>query len=178
MTSIDELLAIRNEIIEIFAVGCAFRPDTEMMEPIHRFFEQLLDFFQPPENVNQWNEDQFDNIRFFFHELFLYWVGILLKLELFSLANFAIENDYYFVDRFTQQNMHIYSDFNYYPRTIIKVNDNSPSKKLSLRASMLNDRSKHSGVDFKYLMAADFILWFRSRELARWWHPDTLVDRI
>jgi hypothetical protein len=42
---------------------------------------------------------------------------------------------------------------------------------------MLNERAKSSGLDFKYLMAADFVLWFRSqsRQERRWWWPDTLV---
>ena len=51
--------------------------------------------------------------------------------------------------------------------------------RLSVRADMLEQRSKTSGIDFRYLMQADFILFMRAdREdedsFSQWW-PETLL---
>ena len=47
------------------------------------------------ENVNSWNECDFDNFKFIIHELFLYTVAILTKHERFSEVNLLLTSQYY-----------------------------------------------------------------------------------
>lgn len=52
-------------------------------------------------------------------------------------------------------------------------------RRLSLRADMLKDRCQGIGIDFKYLLQADFVLFMRTEvdsdtNFTRWW-PETLL---
>jgi hypothetical protein len=175
--SIGEFLPYRNEITELFLAIASYRPDSEMIEAVHRFFERLLPFTYPPPNKNQWHEVDFDNLKFIMHELFLCCLGAFIKSERFVAAAYFVETEYYFADDRSRETMHSYVVFGHNPKSLQFRNQRLKLNRLSLHADLLNERAKSSGLDFKYLMAADFVLWLRSqyREVWHGWWPDTLV---
>jgi hypothetical protein len=175
--SIGEFLPYRNELTELFLAIASYRPDGEMIEAAHRFFERLLPFTYPPPNVHQWYEVEFDNLKFIIHELFLCCIGSFIKFERFVAAAYFIETEYYFADIKSSETMHSYIKFGEIPRALQFRNQRLKLNRLSLFADFISERTKSSGLDFKYLMAADFVLWLRSqnREIWHGWWPDTLV---
>ncbi len=177
VNSIDNFLHYRNEITDLFLAIASYHPSDEMTEAAHRFFERLIPFLYPPENVMQYTEVSFDNFRFIAYELFLCCIGSFIKFERFAEATYFIDTEYYSVVHITNDTMHTYIKFCDYPRSLQTRNQRLGLRRLSLQADLLKERAKSSGLDFKYIKAADFILWLRSRNREQWrtWWPDTLV---
>jgi len=48
-------------------------------------------------------------------------------------------------------------------------------KRLSLHADMLKERSKGVGIEFRYIMQADFVLYLRGQLEDFYWWPETLL---
>ena len=72
-----------------------------------------------------------------------------------------------------------YDAFREYLRSLEHRNNRLELRRLSIHADLLEQRSKHSGIEFRYLMQADFVLFMRAEIMqadfyARWF-PDTLL---
>lgn len=174
--SIDDFLPFRNEFLEVIGSIAIYRCDADMLQAIHRFFENVIPYLEAPQNVTSWTDTDFDNYCFIVHEMFLYCQAIFLKHEQFDSAAFFIENEYFFDNRFTQVSMHPYIIFRRYLKSLGHRNQRLNLGRLSLRADLLKERNQASGIDFKHLMAADLILYLRSmdRGIRIWW-PETLI---
>ncbi len=174
LASIEEFTPYRNEIIELFS-GIARYSPSDHVETLRRFFERCIPFNNRPENVHQWTEWDFDNYRFITHELFLYCIGIFLKYEQFSVAQAFFDGEYYWDDQRERDNkMHPFIVLREHLRSIEHRNKRLETRRLSMRADMLKDRNTGTGVDFNYLMCADFIAYLRGEKLGGWW-PETLL---
>ena len=72
-----------------------------------------------------------------------------------------------------------FSEFRKYAKSIEHRNKRLELRKLSLRAQLLEERSKSSGLEFRYLMQADFVLFMRAEigNESQWigWWPETLL---
>ncbi len=176
--SIDAFTSYRNEIIELFSIIAQYSAAPEMIDCVHRFFERCIPYLHTPENTSHSFEWDYDNYHFIVHELFLYSLGIFLKYERFDAAVSLIDTEYYWDDRRERDNkMHSYAIFRDYLRSLEHRNKRLDKRRLSLRADMLTERNKGTGVDFQYLMAADFILYLRAARSGHWqgWWPETLL---
>lgn len=175
--SIEAFLPYRNELVELFMAIASYLPTTEMVEALHRFFERLMPFFNAPENVSQSFEIDRDNIKFVIHELFLCCIGAFIKYERFNQAAFFMETDYYYSNQFTNEIMHSYRFFREHLRSFQARDQRLSLRRLSLRADTLKQRAGSSGLDFKYMMTADFVLYLRSQNGDVWhsWWPETLL---
>ncbi|MFP1780314.1 hypothetical protein ACLEEB_14270 [Lonsdalea quercina] len=113
-----------------------------------------------PENVNSWNEWDSDNFKFIIHELFLYAIAILTKHEKFREVNILLTQQYYLAERtdYGKDAMIGYEVFREYLRSLEHRNNRLELRRLSIHADLLEQRSKASGIEFRYLMQADFIL--------------------
>jgi hypothetical protein len=175
--NIDAFLPYRNELIEIFMNIASYAPHKEMAETLHRFFEQLMPFYRNSESANtSYHSTDLDNFKFIIHELFLSWVGTCIKHEKFTLASFLMDNDYYFSHANESEAMHSFAFFREHIASFEYRNRRLKSSRLSLRADTLYRRATGTGLDFKYSMAADFVLYLRSQQNSEpsWW-PDTLL---
>jgi TIR domain len=178
IASVDEFLPYRNEAVEMFSVITQYGCTADMLHAMHRFFEQLLRHTRRPEQVQSWSEADFDNFRFIVHELFLYALGVFLRFEMFDAFSYMLDNEYFLVDpNDSSSKMHSYLRFREYLQSFAYRNQRLQMRRLSLRADMLHERNKGTGVDFKFIMTADLILYLRSRNSdvgAMWW-PETLL---
>jgi hypothetical protein len=176
--SIGDFTPYKNELVELFMAIASYHPDQEMLESLHRFFERLMPLTRTPENVSYSFEVDCDNTKFIAHELFLNCIGSFIRFERFAQASFLIETEYYCIDRSSNDVMHTYSFFRYHLRSFEHRNNRLKLNNLSLRAKLLKERASASGLDFKYMMVADFVLYMRSNladTWSAWWYPETLI---
>ncbi|CQD36028.1 SEFIR domain-containing protein [Yersinia mollaretii] len=179
--SIDKFTPYRNEVITLFIALAQYAPTEENILKVHRFFEALIPYMSNTVNVNQWSEWDFDNFKFIIHELFLYAVAIFTKYEKFTELNVLLTQQYYVARRldYGKDSMVGYEVFREYLRSLGHRNDRLKLDRLSIRADLLEQRSKSSGIEFRYLMQADFILFIRNgmqeTDFYTRWFPDTLL---
>ena len=134
-----------------------------------------------PQGVTSWKEIDFDNYKFIVHELFLYALAIMIKYERFNYANDLLQQQYYL-----PQNVEIgrsvmvtFTAIREYMKSLDIRNDRLKLRRLSLRADLLKERCGGSGIDFRYLLQADFVAFMRAAienqdNYSRWW-PETLL---
>jgi hypothetical protein len=183
IASIDQFLPYRNESIEIFLALGQHGPQPADMRSVHRFFEQIYPYMQRPTNVQSYREWDFDNYKFIVHELFLYAVAALLKYERFEPAAALATQPYYVSSsEDSEGGAVLFPAFRQYLRSLEHRNKRLTLRRLSLRSDLLKSRAAISGLSFRHLMQADFILYVRDcldslREpdrRQRWW-PETLL---
>jgi hypothetical protein len=179
--SIEEFLSSRNEAIRLFVTIARYSPDQQYIQRIHRLFEQLIPYMSKPENVMQWNDADFDNFRFIVHELFLYVLAILLSHDRLDQANHLLQQQYYVPGnaQFGLDVMVTFTVFCNHIRSLEHRNQRLSLQRTSMQADLLKERCAGSGIDFRYLMQADFIAFMRSEVIAvtdnlQWW-PETLI---
>lgn len=175
--SIEEFTPYKLEFVQIAMAIAQYAATDDIQKKLHRFFEQLIPYLHRPGSMSSYHTWSSDNFKFIVHELFLYTIAVLIRYERFDLADRLISTPYYVAgsdDRadatrdFTALRSFMES---FEPR-------NKRLRRLSSRADLLKQRSESSGFDFKWLMQADFILYFRAALMsdyyANWW-PETLV---
>ncbi|MBF8999768.1 SEFIR domain-containing protein [Vibrio nitrifigilis] len=179
--NIDNFLPFRNEYISIILSISQYSATEENIHKIHRFFESLLPYMDKPSDVTSWKDTDFDNFKFIIHELFLYTVAILLKNELFGLTGKLLSQQYYIEGKvqYGQSAMCGYYVFREYIKSLEHRNKRLKLNRLSVHADLLKERVKGSGLDFKHLMQADFLLFIRADlhkdNYYTDWFPDTLL---
>jgi hypothetical protein len=179
--NLERFIPYRNEAISLFIALAQYAPTEEVILKLHRFFESLIPYMNKPENVNSWSEWDFDNFKFIAQELFLYLIAILIKHEKFSEVNLLLNQEYYVPDQsgYGKDAMVGYDALQVHLRSLDYRNTRLKLNRVSLHADLLEQRSKHSGIGFRYLMQADFVLFMRgeiqqSTFYSRW-VPVTLV---
>ncbi|KHN50874.1 SEFIR domain-containing protein [Dickeya fangzhongdai] len=179
--NIDKFTPYRNEAIALFIALAQYAPTEENILKLHRFFEALIPYLSRPEHIKSWSEWDFDNFKFIIHELFLYAVAILIKYERFEEVNNLLTQQYYLAGRtdYGKDAMAGYEILRLYLGSLDYRNKRLKLNRLSIHADLLEQRSKTSGIDFRYLMQADFILFLRSdiqnADIYTRWFPDTLL---
>ncbi|GAG70603.1 unnamed protein product [marine sediment metagenome] len=181
MKNIEAFLPYRNEVIQIFSAIARYSPKEEHIESLNRFFESLIPYMFRPESVTSWREWDSDNFRFIIHELFLYAIAILVKLERFQQASMLLSQSYYVPGNsdYGRDVMVSYSVFRQCMESLEYRNKRLKLRRLSLRADLLKERCQTTGIDFRYLMQADFVLFIRTELYAEdlfdsWW-PEILL---
>lgn len=180
--SITNFIPIRNELIEIFKLMSLYGFDDVILDQIHNFFESVTPFLDKPENAQSHREWDYDNYKFIVQELFLYFIGILLKNEKFLIISKLLLKRYYSGDQdYGESIMLHFSKFRNYLSSMEHRNVRLKSGRLSLKADILKDRAQSVGINFNYIMQADFILFIRGLfdslqyDEKFYWFPDTLL---
>ena len=181
INNIESFSSYRNEAISLFITIAQYSPTSENITTVHRFFESLIPYMSKPENVNRWSEWDFDNFKYIVHELYLYFIAVLLKYERFDLANQMMSQQYYVAGNSDngQDVMVNYDVFRQYLQSFEHRNDRLKLRRLSLHADLIKEGSKHSGIEFRYIMQADFVLFMRAEVTQSdsyfRWYPATLL---
>lgn len=184
LQNIESFLPNRNEFITLLFALAQYQDNKQVAAVLHRFFELLFPYLDPPETVTSWKYSDFDNFRFIVHELFLYAIAILLKYERFNTVGSLLQNNFYVPNRVSRNTDGIVSFSNLFrPIDLLEHrNQRLEMRRLSLRADILEKRSYDSGIQFRQLMQADFVLFVRDSlerlkksERKGRWDPVTLV---
>jgi len=179
--NIEEFLPYRNECVDLFMAIARFRPDTEMYDIIHRFFESILPYGFRPQGITSGFEDDYDNFKFILNELFIYAIASLLKNEIFDGVNQLLEQEYYFqLESYDEpeSRMASYSRFNFYPRSFLIRNERLNVRHLDPMADMHKKRATRNDLLFNDVMQAEFILFLRSVLILLkegHWFPNSLL---
>ena len=183
--NIEAFLPYRNEFIQLLLTIARYDSREEFIECLHRFFESLIPYMFPellrPKGVTGWREWDVDNFRFIIHELFLYAIAILIKLERFQQAAMLLSQRYY-VSHYSEYRLDPMESFCIFMNPMKSLNFRNKRLNLnylSLRAKLLKERCQATGIDFKHIMQADFVLFIRADLYSegpfdRWW-PETLL---
>lgn len=137
-----------------------------------KFFEKLPLLKDPQDNRSSWSPNEFDNFRFFIHELFLYTIAVALKNEKYKFIEEILYSGYFFQDRYNRyknepkrfDSLYNYVDIfdEYYKQTYSK-NFLSPMADLMIKRLPDNLR-KYELVDADllchYISVLDNLRWF------------------
>ncbi len=181
--NIEKFLPYRNEAIEIFLAISQYRDTPETIQQEHRFLESLIPYMEKPQGVTSWNDWDFDNFKFTIHELFLYAIACLIKYERFNSVGYLLRQHYYVESNaeYGNNSMVPFTIFGQYLKSLDHRNTRLKLNRRSIRADLLIQRSKISGIRELHLMQADFVLFLKdsfeslkhgSRQ--KWW-PGTLI---
>lgn len=175
--SIEEFIPSRNEYIHVLTTLSQYGDPIAHMPKIHKFFESLIPYFTHPSGVTTWNELDFDNFKFIIHELFLYTLALLIRAEQFESATYLLTQIYYAPKNleYGRDTTLSYTVLRQHTRSFQIRNDRLELRRLSLKADLLEQRSKTSGIQFIDIMQADFICFFRANVNQDQWWPETLL---
>lgn len=181
--SIEKFLPYRNEATELVMGLSQYRATQETWESLHRFFEKLIPYLYRPKEVTQCQEWDFDNFKFIIHELFLYVIACLLRNGCFSGVAHLVRQHFYVEENVAQGHdpMVPFPILHKDLQSLETRNERRQLRRLSLRADLLEQRSKASGLTFQEMMQADFVLFIRASldnlrlERRHSWIPDTLI---
>jgi TIR domain len=183
VTNIEEFIPFRNEAIQLFTTISQYSPTQEFAQRTHRLFENMMPYMERPEHITQYQEWDFDNFKFLIHELFLYALAIFIKYEKLNLAKYMLEQQYH-VDKksWSDRKSNMFSYYHLFRTSLRSIhyrNQRLSLNRHSLRADLLKERCKGIGIDFRYLMQADFVAFMRAEIEAKneycWWYPETLL---
>jgi len=181
VSNIESFIPSRNDYIQLLIAVAQYKPIPEFGERIHRFIESLLPYMDRPEHVNSYNHWEFDNYKFIVHEIFLYTLAVFLKYERFELAAPLLFQQYFVGghSEYGRDTMIGFQNIRQYMKSLDQRNTRLETRRLSLRADLLKERCHGTGLDFRFLMQADFVAFIRadisaSDDFSRWW-PETLL---
>ncbi len=179
--NIEEFLPYRNELIQLLTTVARYSPTPEFTQRIHRLFESLIPYMNRAPNITHWNEWDFDNFKFTVHELFLYALAVLLKDDRLYQANLLLQQQYYLPGNsdYGRDAMVSFVVFRQHMLSLEHRNTRLDLRRASIRADLLKERCNGTGIDFRYLMQADFVAFMRAEveaknDWSRWW-PETLL---
>jgi hypothetical protein len=163
--NINKFLPYRNELITLFIAIAQYRNTPDSIQQIHRFFESLIPYMFTPGHITHFRDWDYDNFKFIIHELFLYAIASFLKYEQCDLVSYLLSTNYY-VERNLDYGRDVMVPFTVFANAITCFkhrNTRLNSKRISIHADLLIERSKHSaiGITDQQLMQTDFVLFIR-----------------
>lgn len=161
LESIERMLPLRDDFIEFTNVVFKYG-DKINLDELHSFFEKLISFLFKPEGVTSWTKIDFDNYKFFIHELFLYFIANLLKLGKYNEASFFINSKYFFrYDNFNELRSSGIDIFNSYILSLDEIrNKRLNLRRISLTADLIKQRANRKDINFDHIIETDLILYY------------------
>jgi hypothetical protein len=101
--NINSYTPLRNDFILFFDKVTKSEIEFEI-DILIRFLEKLPLLTTPQDNRSGWSPNEFDNFRFFIHELFLYLIAIGLKNENYKFVEELLYSSYFFQDNYDYEN--------------------------------------------------------------------------
>ncbi|WP_295518108.1 toll/interleukin-1 receptor domain-containing protein [uncultured Stenotrophomonas sp.] len=171
IAGIEATLPARNEFVSMIKTAAQYGEDESLPGILHRFFERCL---ASPERPSQWDEYEYDSVRFLVSEIFIYSIALLVDRDRFGVVAFLLDTVYFVQGRGSE------SSFGYAGLYGQMTNDRYIAQqlgnKVSARGHLLRERNKVSGVGYSLIMQADILLWLRTAtERQAWWFPITAI---
>jgi hypothetical protein len=157
--TIEAFKPYKNEFLQVLLNLGQYGMSSENTTVIHRFFESMIHYFDRDENSTQrYTTWDFDVFKFIAHELFLNTIAVFLKFEKFESVSFLLSQKYYIAQNLMfGETLKSYTVFQDQLKSLEYRNKRLSSRRLSIRADLLKERSEGSGLEFRYIMQADFV---------------------
>ena len=161
---IQEVLPIRDELIDVIAAIARYKNDLTFYEEIHNFFERLMSYFFYEDNKSSPRiEIATDHYKFLGNELFLYTVALLLNFSRFSQLNELTEQGYYKAGDSYDSNrssLLTFRCFNTYSTALRDQHRRQGGyEENAVEARLVQKRAVRTDIRFEDLTQADFILY-------------------
>lgn len=180
--SIDNMLNCRNEWVEVIDKVCLFNPSEVNISLINHFFERIF-YYGKYKDGNLVSEGLVtDNFKFIITELFLYYIAILLKRELFSTIHSVLSSRFYDENANSVYSTYDFRQFKFYPESLDVLNSQCNQQRISPLGYRLFYRADKNviikGID---LCQADFFLFIYSllncapEMYCNYWYPSLLI---
>jgi hypothetical protein len=175
--NINSYTPLRNDFILFF--DKVTRSETELeIDILIRFLERLTLLTSPEDNRSAWSPHEFDNFRFFIHELFLYLIAVGLKNENYKFVEELLYSSYFFQGKYDYKNepkmfekfyQHVDIIKQYYNQTYSQ-NFHSPMADLMIKRIP-------DGYSSDHLIDADLLCYYVAELNNLHWFPITYVYR-
>ncbi|MEM1389532.1 MAG: SEFIR domain-containing protein [Pseudomonadota bacterium] len=181
LENIQSFMPYRNEFLEVVRTISDYSEDMKYIRLIHSFFENIQNYFYPSDDTTSYREIDFDNYKFFAHELFLHTGAILIAAGRYEAFNYLVETSYYLARRAErgQDAMRNFTTLRHYLKSMKDRNEALNLRRISLTADFIKNRAASSGSEFSKIMEVDFLLFLRAELMAlgtyKRWYPDTLL---
>ncbi|MET3441834.1 hypothetical protein ABIC94_002596 [Variovorax paradoxus] len=177
--SIDDFLHFRNEVIAIFKAVAQYAPAGDFAGAIHHFFEALLEYTaRAPEHAGRYHETDWDNYRFFVHELFLYAIAALVRFERFEVASTLLTKQYLLPKSVRESRNDPTGSFDRLFNSLGSFEERkrrTASNRISLWADKLIERVVGSGLEMRELCQADMLAYVKGQLAELRWYPVTWI---
>lgn len=178
--NIDTFLPYRKEYSDIIESIASNSNDSKYGDAIHKFFESAHGFCHPTQHMQPSRSIDFDNYKFFFHEMFLHTIAIFIRESRSDLFKALVEQPYYTEQMRNSGNDEIasFALFRDYLWSFDKKNADLNLRRISIPADLIRDRSESQQI-FNGIVETDFILYLRSHmtdvDYCGRWYPDTIA---
>lgn len=183
LSSIDDFLPTRNEIVELFSAISRYADKVEASDILVRFFEKFARYQYRPDHVTRFRNSDWDNFKFLANELFLYLVAVLIKREKFEFLDRVFSASYFIPGQHgAQGTIGTFCVFAGFVDSLQNRNDRLRLGRASLKADMLRERCNGAVVSFQEIMQADLVIYVRYKiselvgvDMLGRWFPHTLI---
>jgi hypothetical protein len=156
----DQMLPLRNEIINLIATIAEFQEDSRIYKKLHSFFENLLPYFSFRNETESNDRLAADHFILFGSELFIYATAALLKHRKFEQLN-ELTNQGYFIPRWRYNSLRqfiSFCKFNQTTETLIGHYRRKNIRKEDSKTRYFKDRMFEEEFNYDELAQADFVL--------------------
>ena len=183
--SVGAFLPTRNELIDLLMSLYRYSADDEITKAITRFLEDMLPLMFRPEGVQSWHEQDWDNLRFLVHEVFLYVIAAGIKVQKFGAVTDILSAGFYFEkgNDYGEGKLTGYQVFYHALPSLEaraeRLGKGTGSRRISIHADLLKERAVGIPLSFADVMQADFVLYLRSLTLDgyQWWPVTSLYAK-
>jgi hypothetical protein len=162
LENIRSFLPYRDQAVEVFTAVAQYSHMEDSFDQVHSFFEKLIPYLNKPENVQRWQDWDFDNFRFIINELFLYCIAIFIKKNFVVGTAYMLNQRYFYDDPYRDNKMNRFPVFRTYLKSFDYRNQRLNLRRLSLHADIMKEHASGTlGINFNDVMQADFVLYIR-----------------
>ena len=171
--SVDNSLHYKDQFCDVVSMLIDF-DKIELFENFFDFFEECLSLLSTPIGKSSY-KSQYDNLSFMFYELFLSLQTILINRKMYGISN-RFFSKHYFVKTELEAKNESFFVFDGYFAGLEEGRSGTPyENKVSVTATIMNERFNIKGLRFDDLMLAEYICWWRNENSSWRWFPKTLV---
>ena len=173
--NINSYTPLRNDFILFFEKVTKSEIELEI-DILIRFLERLPLLTSPQDNRSSWSPNEFDNFRFFIHELFLYLIAVGLKNANYTFVEELLYSSYFFQDENNYKNEPKMFEKFYKHVDIIKqyYNQTYSQNFYSPMADLMIKRIP-DGYTRDHLVDADLLCYYVAELNNLYWFPITYV---
>lgn len=176
--SIDDFLPFKNEALEVFKAVAQYSSAGDFGGAIHRFFEHFLEYTARPEGIASYHDADWDNYKFFVHELFVSSIAVFLRFERFELVSILTTRRYVLPKSIRERRNEPvggYDVLNWHLGSFDTRKQRLNSNRISLHADKLIARTQGAVVKEDEFCQAEFLLYVKCQILGTRWYPHTWI---
>lgn len=176
----SSFIPYRDQVVEVAKAVARLEPDIRYADAFHDFMERFLIHFEPSPDSGTYRKFDFDNYKFFAHELFLYLGTVAIQAR--NSVLFAGLTGRPYFDRARQARggkaIGEFDVFDNRDGLLQYRNDRSEIQSEAPHVKLIKERTFGNSIRFEQLMQTDFVLFIRhdlhNDEQFRRWYPQTL----